>query len=486
MTGSRQNRVLIVVFDALRPEFVTGELMPNLAAFAQGGVRFVNSRSTFPTETRVNQSAVVTGCYPWKHGIVANRFREQVDGEARVLDSGKDEELEAAFARMGDGFIQMPALGERLAAAGRSYASISAGTSGGGRLINHAAEKTGSFRLALRRPEAAAPAGVFKEIEAKIGPVPGLEYPRLAWNSYAVDCYLDYVETEIAPDVMLLWLCEPDESFHRLGIGSDETLRAIRHMDAEFGRILDRQHAQIESGALQIIAMSDHGQIGLEGESLDLVGLLNRAGFSAGSDGSADCMVVVGNAGGIWVKESDPAIIAALVDWLRGQDWCGPLFTRDGTGGTLSYRELRIGHDRAPDIALCMRYYDVPNAWGRKGMSLHASRYPAGGGCHGGLSPYELQNVLIMSGSAFGEGVEIEAPAANVDILPTAMTLLGLNAPSEIDGRILREAFRDGPADPAGAARERIISSAPGHAPVTHLCFTELGDTRYFNSAWVE
>lgn len=484
--GAQRSRVLIVVFDALRPEFVTPELMPNLSAFAEGGVRYANSRSTFPTETRVNQSAVVTGCYPWKHGIVANRFRERIDGEDRILDSGKDEELEAAFARMGAGLIRMPTLGERLAAAGRSYASISSGTSGGGRLINHAAEKNGFFRLALRRSEAAAPAGVFREVEAKLGPVPELEYPRLAWNSYAVDCYLDYVEVEIAPDAMLLWLCEPDESFHQLGIGSEESLRAISHMDAEFGRILERQRAQIDSGALQVIAMSDHGQIALAGESLDLVALLKGAGFSAARDGAADCMVVVGSAGGVWVKGSDRAIIAALADWLRGQDWCGPLFTREGTGGTLSSRELRIGHDRAPDIALCMRYSDAPNASGRKGMSRHASRYPAGGGCHGGLSPYELQNTLIMSGGAFREGVEIAAPAANVDILPTVLALQGLDAPAEIDGRILREAFRGGPADPAREARERTISSAPGHAPVTHLSFTELGESRYFNAAWVE
>ena len=60
MTGKPGKRFLIVVLDALRPEFVTPELMPNLHAFAQAGVRFANSRSTFPTETRVNQSAVTT------------------------------------------------------------------------------------------------------------------------------------------------------------------------------------------------------------------------------------------------------------------------------------------------------------------------------------------------------------------------------------------------------------------------------------------
>lgn len=60
MSSSRTS-VLIVVFDALRPEFVRPDLMPNLSAFADQGVRIENCRSTFPTETRVNQTAVLTG-----------------------------------------------------------------------------------------------------------------------------------------------------------------------------------------------------------------------------------------------------------------------------------------------------------------------------------------------------------------------------------------------------------------------------------------
>ena len=59
MTKALTNRVLVVVFDALRPEFVTPELMPALSAFSAGGVIYSNSHSTFFTETRVNQSAVM-------------------------------------------------------------------------------------------------------------------------------------------------------------------------------------------------------------------------------------------------------------------------------------------------------------------------------------------------------------------------------------------------------------------------------------------
>ena len=46
-------RILIVAFDALRPDMVTPDLMPNLSAFAAAGVRFSHSRATFPTDVPI-------------------------------------------------------------------------------------------------------------------------------------------------------------------------------------------------------------------------------------------------------------------------------------------------------------------------------------------------------------------------------------------------------------------------------------------------
>ena len=129
--NTETTKILIVVFDALRPEFVRPGLMPNLSAFAKGGVRFENSRSTFPTETRVNQTAVLTGCYPRKHGIVGNKFPDADIFPDRVIDTGINEQIVEAFAKARGGLIKMPTLGERLALGGRRYAALSAGTPGG-------------------------------------------------------------------------------------------------------------------------------------------------------------------------------------------------------------------------------------------------------------------------------------------------------------------------------------------------------------------
>ena len=105
MSENSATRVLVVVFDALRPEFVTPELMPNLAAFANGGVRYPNSHSIFLTETRVNQTGVVTGCLPQRNGIVANVMMAHDVWSDRILNTGIEDEIRAAFEQTGDNRI---------------------------------------------------------------------------------------------------------------------------------------------------------------------------------------------------------------------------------------------------------------------------------------------------------------------------------------------------------------------------------------------
>ena len=468
-------RTLIVVFDALRPGFVTQDLMPNLHAFADAGVRCTNHHSTFPTETRVNQSAVITGCYPYRHGIVANNF--PLPGTDEIVTTGDDHAFEAMLNAMDAPLLNVPALGRILADSGKSYATISAGTSGGGRLINLDAGQTGSIRYTLRRPEVSVPEGFEQEVAASIGPIPDYQRPAVAWNRHAVDAWLDVIDPR-EPDVSLVWLCEPDETFHWHGIGSPEALDAIRGVDAAFGEILKRKAAEIESGDLHIIAMSDHGQISLAGAKIGLQDRMRGAGF--GLDGSPpDYLVSVHNAGGIWVREQNFDLIGRAVDWLEAQTFIGPVFTREGIGGTLRHVEICADHPRAPDIYLTLAHAGAANRFGIRGVSADNAPYPIGGGCHGGLSRYELHNFLALGGTVFASGLASVVPTGNVDILPTVLHLLGIAPPAAIDGRVLTETFRDG-----------ALAAQPEHTTIgegrTRLSFTQMGDTRYFERAWTE
>lgn len=65
---------LVLVLDGLRPDAVTPEETPNLWRLRQEGVNFPNSHAVFPTVTRVNATAITTGTYPARNGILDNRI----------------------------------------------------------------------------------------------------------------------------------------------------------------------------------------------------------------------------------------------------------------------------------------------------------------------------------------------------------------------------------------------------------------------------
>lgn len=468
-----RNRVLVVAFDALRPDMVTPELMPNLSAFADQGGRFTHNRSTFPTETRVNQTALVTGCYPSRHGIVGNRFWEPIASPDKLFNTGDEDQLSEGIRRLNGRLTDVPVLGEILAEHGKSLAVISSGTPGGTRMLHHKAEELEGFRLSLRRPDASVPA----DLPQSLDPIPPHSVPSLEWLTYATDTYLNVVEGVRKPDVAILWYCEPDNSYHKMGPGAPENLAAIRHADAEFGRVL----AELEGKDINIITLSDHGQLGIPDEAIDLPARLSAAGYSAGEalTEGIDVAVALSSAGGLYVRNSNSDMISRIVEWLLEQPWCGPLFTRGGAvPGTLDLADVGMDHRRAPDIGLVLRSSDTPNSHGINGTTVHNSIYPPGGGIHGGLHAKELHSWLAVGGNAFRNAYVSDTPTGIIDVLPTMLHVLGVKTPS-VDGRVLVEALAD--FNDAPEHKSELLISEKSGGRQTQIEISKVGETRYLD-----
>ena len=61
--AASDKHVVVVVWDGMRPDFVTEQNTPTLWKLAQTGVTFQNNRSVYPSATIVNGTAIVTGDY---------------------------------------------------------------------------------------------------------------------------------------------------------------------------------------------------------------------------------------------------------------------------------------------------------------------------------------------------------------------------------------------------------------------------------------
>src|ERR1041384_6796865 len=82
----RQGRhVVVVVWDGMRPDFVSEQNTPTLWKLAKNGVIFKNNHSVYPSATIVNGTAINTGVYPDRSVILANHdYLSAIDSKKSV------------------------------------------------------------------------------------------------------------------------------------------------------------------------------------------------------------------------------------------------------------------------------------------------------------------------------------------------------------------------------------------------------------------
>lgn len=448
-------RFIIVGFDAMRPELATPENAPNLSAWMAGAARFRNARSVFPSETKVAMSSIATGCWPRRHGIVANAYYEPATGDGKLFDTGNVAQLRSVTEANQGALVTAPTLAGALAAAGKTYLTVSTGTAGNARFLNPRARDLGLVAYSILGDAASSPAADFDGCVARFGPPPPEGVPNVDRCRYGARLFLERFLPEERPDVGVLWLSEPDITFHYKGVGSRESLAALRAMDEVFGDVLAWREAQPDRDRINVIALSDHGQVAVKGR-IDVVGEMHAAGLRAdrvhGPD--VDYVVLASSSGNIWVRDDDAELIRAMAAWLIEQPWLGMLFARTPASapGALPLSLVRSDHVRAPALSYLLHTDDHASQFGLPGRAF-IGREPTPedetGGVHGGLNAGELHNVIAMAGPAFNGDVDIETPASLVDLAPTVLAALGLEALEDMDGRPLREAFaEDGIAAP--------------------------------------
>ncbi|MDB5529246.1 MAG: alkaline phosphatase family protein [Devosia sp.] len=406
-------RVVLMICDGHRNDFVRDDTCPRIADFAARSRRFANHTAIFPSATRASAASIATGCWPANHGLHGNSMGLPDGDGFRVHDVGDPAfvgKLRNAFGRT----LKVPTMAERLAPYGGAI--IASNVSPGAAYFHdpdyfgHVVHRAGSF----------GPGGRVLGLDE--APVVSHDY---AGDEALADWFCDDVLSVRKPRLSVLWLANPDSAMHADQLGSQTHLDGIACADRAFGHVEDTvERLRAEGEDILFLLGSDHGQETVFARVAVAARLID-AGLKD-SDDSTDVVVAPqGGSGLIYVADAAKDRIPAILNFLRAQPWAAEIFYGD--------EMLQLGQrpGNGLTIALAMARNNEPNALGVPGqitlcVSDDKPGKPEGYGSHGGLGAYERHPFLVANGGGFAPGTVEHGVTRLIDIAPTVMRFLGL------------------------------------------------------------
>ena len=277
--------VVVVVWDGMRPDFISERTTPNLWALSQEGVFFQNHHPVYTSSTEVNGTAIATGAYPEHSTIIGNvEFRPRIDPQMTVAME-KPENIRKGD-RLGEpGYVAVQTVAEFLHA--HAVRTAIAGSKPVVLLGDRAARPNAPESSPILYDGAALPPITELTVAAAIGdnPAPAPDGGTVKPNKTAKDAWTTRALTQVlwkdgVPAYSQLWLSEPDFSQHATGPGSAQSLAAIRSSDANLGTVLSELDKRGLRGSTDVIVVSDHG-FSTVSDAADIATDLSTSGFSA-------------------------------------------------------------------------------------------------------------------------------------------------------------------------------------------------------------
>lgn len=443
--AGKARHVVVLVWDGMRPDFVSEELTPTLFRLAREGVTFQNHHPVYLSATEVNGTALATGAYPSHSGVMANReFRPAID----PLKPFNTEAL--AAVRHGDElthghYLERLTVAEILQRSGRRTAI--AGTKPVALLHDRAARRDDTaLGLALFEGQT-LPTSILGRITNALGSFPSTNETKIKRDLWTTQALLGSIWNGPVPAYSLLWLAEPDFSQHETGPGSSNSLAAIRSSDRNLALVLRALEDKGVREQTDVFVVSDHGFSTIS-RKVDVAADLKKAGFNAEREfktaPATNALVVASNGGAValYVIGRNERLIDRLVRFLQQQDYVGVIFTRRPAPGAFTLEQARLHTINPPDMVFSLQWSADKSTNGVPGLVISddPNRKP-GQGMHVTLSRFDMHNILFASGPDFRRGVVDPLPTGNTDIAPTVLWILGVRPPKTLDGRVLTEAL---------------------------------------------
>ena len=486
-TPKAERHVVVVVWDGMRPDFLSQENTPALWKLANEGVVFRNHHAVYPSATNVNGTALVTGVYPGHSGLIANHdYRPEIDSK-HSIDVEIPKVVEKGDELSGGKYISFPTIAEIVQRAGGHTAIATAKTVG--LLLDRHVDPGSPKNCVTLFAGESRPRDALSQIVEALGPFPPFgQFARGdKWTTKAIT---EILWKDSVPTFSLLWLGEPDLTQHGSAPGAQPALAAIKSSDENLAAVLSALDRQRARETTNVFLVSDHGFSTIE-RSVDLRKILNDAGFAAKTKFSdppkAGEIMLVGNGGSVlfYVMQHDAAVTRRLVEFLQQSDFAGVIFTKEPMQGTFGLEQAKVDSQYAPDVVMAFRWHDSKNQFATPGMIDADWQRRPGEGTHATLSRFDLHNMLIATGPDFRGGQMDDLPTGNVDLAPTILGILGITPPQKLDGRVLSEALVK--ADPATAGLKpeiktiEVIKDFPAGTWRQSLQISRVGSTEYLD-----
>jgi arylsulfatase A-like enzyme len=421
-------RVVLVILDGLRRDFVDAERTPHLAEFAARAESFPAYRTAFPSATRVVTATLATGCHPARHTLQGNAMALIENGTLVPHDAGLPGFLQHKRAVTGCS-LAVPTLAERLARHGGAvvYNNVSPGAA-------YAHDPDGHGHVYHR-------AGSFAPGRVALDPL-GIELD-VAGDRAMTERFIADALGERQPALAVLWLGEPDHIQHNTALGSPEHLAVLREADRNAGMAIaavDRRRAAGDD--VLLIIGSDHGHETVSG-IVDIEAELIAAGLKSATESDDVVAVSSGTSSLVYLHPDAEDYRDRLGDFLTSQSWAAHVIDAAnlGTIGQAPHNGLAFAVSLKADAS--------ENEFGIPGRSLAArprwgKADRLGCGQHGGLGQFEQSPVLMIDGPGFTAAASRAEPVHVVDVAPTIMRHLGIPAPG-MDGAALQSVPRTAP-----------------------------------------
>jgi arylsulfatase A-like enzyme len=457
-TGKAEH-VVVVVWDGMRPDFVTDQNTPTLSALARSGVFFKRNHAAYPSSTNVNGAVLATGATPAHNGIVANlEFRPGID-PAKPFDTSDFPALDGTDPQITAKFLAAPTIAEILQAAGHWTAV--AGSKPVAQFFDRARTRTSAAakKSTVIYRGKVLPADAGARITTALAPFPVRKtFPNRSEDDWTTAALTNVLWRDEMPKFSLLWLSEPDLTEHETALGAPASIAAIKSSDDNLAKVLAALKAKDALTSTDIFVISDHGFSTID-LAVDAAAELRKAGldavrvFDEKPKRGQILVVSLGGSVAFYVVDHAKAVIDKLIEFLQRSDFAGVILTREAHHGAFTFAQVQVDAPAAPDVLVACRWNDRPNEFGLAGQMVSDIGRSAGHGSHSTLSPHDMNNTLIASGPDFRRDWTDETPSGNIDLAPTILWILGMKAPRPMDGRILHEALAESDKQPAATEK---------------------------------